>query len=134
MSYRFNSGACFSLKMHLVLVTKDRKEVIDAEMLNALEVIFHDISMKWESRIVEFNGEADHVHLLIDYTPKVQITKFVNNLKTVSSRLIRKKFADKLSKIYIKPVFWSNTYFVTSSTGVTIEQLKEYIHSEAKSE
>ena len=80
--------------------------------------------------LVEFNGEPDHVHLLIDYNPKVQISKFVNNLKTVSSRLIRKEFEEQLSQVYLKPVFWSGAYFVSSCGGVTVEQLKKYVQQQ----
>jgi len=67
------------------------------------------------------------VHLLIDYNPKVQISKFVNNLKTVSSRLIRKEFAEHVNKFYYKPVFWTGAYFASSCGGVTLEQLKAYV-------
>jgi putative transposase len=77
-------------KLRNVFVTKYRQRVINKEILDRLEQIFRDSCMKWESRLVEFNREEDHVHLLIDYNPKVQISKLVNNLKTVSSRLIRK--------------------------------------------
>jgi putative transposase len=73
--------------------------------------------------VVEFNGEPDHVHLLIDYNPKVQISKFVNNLKTVSSRLIRKNSRSNLV-LRIQNQFWSGAYFVASCGGVTVEQLK----------
>lgn len=130
MSYNLSSGACFSLQMHLVLVTKYRRKVINAEILKRLEQIFHATAMKWECRIVEFNGEADHIHLIIDYNPKVQISKLVNNLKTVSSRLIRKEFATILESIYSKPVFWTGAYFVASCGGVTVEQLKQYVQSQ----
>lgn len=130
MSYNLSSGACFSLQMHLVLVTKYRRKVINAEILKRLEQIFHATVMKWECRIVEFNGEADHIHLIIDYNPKVQISKFVNNLKTVSSRLIRKEFATILESVYSKPVFWTGAYFVASCGGVTVEQLKQYVQSQ----
>lgn len=77
--------------------------------------------------MLEFNGERDHVHLLIRYHPQVQLSKFIANLKTVSSRLIRKEFEDYLSQIYQKPVFWTGSYFVASCGGVTIEQLKNYV-------
>ena len=63
----------------------------------------------------------------IDYNPKVQISKFVNNLKTVSSRLIRKEFANHVERFYYKPVFWTGAYFVASCGGVTLEQLKAYV-------
>jgi putative transposase len=117
-----------------VLVTKYRKRVIDKEMLTRLEQIFRDTSFKWESSLVEFNGEPDHVHLLIDYNPKVQISKLVNNLKTVSSRLIRKEFANHVEKFYYKPVFWSGAYFVASCGGVTLEQLKAYVQNQESPE
>lgn len=130
MPYNLSSGACFSLQMHLVLVTKYRRKVITAEILQRLEEIFHATCLKWESRLVEFNGEPDHVHLLLDYNPKVQISKFVNNLKTVSSRLIRKDFESSLAQVYSKPVFWSGAYFVASCGGVTVEQLKQYVESQ----
>ena len=130
MPYNLSSGACFSLQMHLVLVTKYRRKVITAEVLLRLEEVFHATCLKWESRVVEFNGEPDHVHLLIDYNPKVQISKFVNNLKTVSSRLIRKEFEQQLRQVYSKPVFWSGAYFVSSCGGVTVEQLKKYVQQQ----
>ena len=127
MPYNLSSGACFSLQMHLVLVTKYRRKVITVEVLERLKEIFNATCLKWESRVVEFNGEADHVHLLIEYNPKVQLSKFVNNLKTVSSRLIRKEFESQLKPIYSKPVFWSGAYFVSSCGSVTVEQLKKYV-------
>jgi len=130
MPYNLSSGACFSLQMHLVLVTKYRRQVITAEVLLRLSEVFHATCLKWESRVVEFNGEPDHVHLLIDYNPKVQISKFVNNLKTVSSRLIRKEFEQQLRQVYSQPVFWSGAYFVSSIGGVTVEQLKKYVQQQ----
>lgn len=115
--------------MHLVLVTKYRRKVINAQLLQRLKEIFYVTCLKWEFRVVECNGEEDHVHLLIEYNPKVQISKFVNTLKTVSSRLIRKEFEQQLKQIYSKPVFWSGAYFVSSCGGVTVEQLKKYVQS-----
>ncbi len=90
--------------------------------------------MKWEAQVIEFNGEADHIHLLIDYSPKVQVSKLVNNLKTVSSRLIRKEFAQQVNQFYSKPVFWSGAYFAASCGGVTLEQLKAYVRNQNASE
>ncbi len=130
MAYHITSGAWYRLQIHLVLVTKYRKKVINKEVLSRLEQIFRDTCFKWESSMVEFNGEEDHVHLLIDYNPKVQISKFVNNLKTVSSRLIRKEFANHVGRFYSKPVFWTGAYFVASCGGVTLEQLKAYVQNQ----
>jgi putative transposase len=89
----------FSLHFHLVLVTKYRRKAITKEMLERLHVIFQETLEKWHSELIEFNGEEDHVHLLFRTNPTVQLSKLVNNLKTVSSRLIRKDFAKHLNRI-----------------------------------
>jgi putative transposase len=120
----------YDLNIHLVLVTKYRRKVIEKAMLKRLGEIFASTCQKWRSELKEFNGEADHVHLLISYPPDVEVSKLVNNLKTVSSRLIRRDFAERLNQVYSKPVFWSGAYFVASSGGTTLEQLKAYVEGQ----
>ncbi|WP_293145944.1 IS200/IS605 family transposase, partial [Okeania sp. SIO3I5] len=121
----------YSLTVHIVFVTKYRKKVIASEILPQLHKIFDETCQKWECELVEFNGEADHVHLLITFNPKVQLSKFIANLKTVSSRLIRRDFADYLGRFYRKSVLWTGSYFVASCGGVTIEQLKQYVQHQS---
>jgi putative transposase len=99
-------------------------------MLVRLEGIFHSLMEKWEGKLIEFNGERDHVHLLLQYTPQTEPSKLINNLKTVSSRYLRKEFASEVNKIYWKDVFWTNGYFIASCGGVTVEQLKKYIEEQ----
>ena len=77
------------MHVHLVFVTKFRQKVFSKEILNDLEDIFKSVCADFEARLVEFEGEDDHVHLLLEYPPKVAVSKFVNSLKGVSSRLIR---------------------------------------------
>ncbi len=124
----------YDLNIHLVLVTKYRRKMINREILNRLQEIFSATCQKWRSELREFNGEVDHVHLLINYPPDVEVSKLVNNLKTVSSRLIRKEFADFVNSVYSKPAFWSGAYFVASSGGTTLEQLKAYVENQKSPE
>lgn len=131
MSYNIGHRSVYSLQIHLVLVTKYRRQVITALMLQRLREIFQATCQKWRSSLIEFNGEADHVHLLVSFPPDVQVSKLVNNLKTVSSRLIRKEFASEVGKFYSKAVFWTGAYFVASCGGVTVEQLKQYVEQQA---
>lgn len=118
------------LKCHLVLTTKYRRQVLTDLMLTRLEEIFKDLMEKWRGRLVEFNGERDHVHLLLQYTPQTEPSKLINNLKTVSSRYLRKEFVAEVEKVYWKDVFWTNGYFIVSCGGVTVEQLKKYIEGQ----
>ncbi|NEO78449.1 IS200/IS605 family transposase [Moorena sp. SIO4G3] len=119
-----------NLKAHLVLVPKYRRKVFTGEMLDRLESIFLTLMSKWEGGLVEFNGEADHVHILIQYNPQTQLSKLINNLKTVSSRYLRKEFPEQVNKYYSREAFWTGGYFVASCGGVTVEQLKEYVQNQ----
>lgn len=97
-----------------------------------MEQIFTETLLKWRSELLEFNGESDHVHLLVDYRPDVEMSKLIANLKTVSSRLIRQEYPDLSQKyFYGKPYFWTGAYFVASCGGVTVEQLKKYVESQS---
>jgi putative transposase len=96
-------------------------------MLIRLEEIFKTLMEKWDGRLIEFNGEVDHVHLLIQYTPQTEPSKLINNLKTVSSRYLRKEFAERVNQVYHNDVLWTNGYFIASCAGVTLEQLKLYM-------
>ncbi len=131
VAYTKGNRSVYSLNIHLVLVTKYRRQIITADILRRLGEIFDATCTKWRCTLREFNGETDHVHLVISFPPDVQVSTLVGNLKTVSSRLIRKEFADWISKFYRKPVFWSGAYFVASCGGVTLEHLKQYVEQQA---
>jgi putative transposase len=121
----------FSLHLHLVLVTKYRRRCIDGPILDRLRAIFEDLCRRWECDLIEFNGEPDHIHLLLGVNPKVAPSVLVNNFKTVSSRLIRKEFATQIGRIYRKPVFWSRSYCVVSCGGAPLSVLKQYVEGQA---
>jgi len=98
--YKSTGRAVSDLKAHLVLTTKYRRKAITPSMLARLQEIVQMFCQEQGCEIVEFNGEADHIHLLFTYYPQLTLSKFVNSLKTVTSRLIRKEFAEELQKIY----------------------------------
>jgi putative transposase len=118
------------LKVHLVLVTKYRRKAITADMLRRLNVVMEELLEKWDCKLIEFNGEEDHVHILFQYHPDVELSKLVNNLKSVSSRKLRQEFAEHLESFYGKDVFWSGSYFVASCGGVTVSTLRKYIEAQ----
>ncbi len=121
----------FNLNYHLVIVTKYRRKCITSPILKRLKEICDQLSQKWECELLEFNGEADHLHLLLSLNPKVTPSVFVNNLKTVTSRLIRKEFSEHVKKFYWKkPVFWSRSYCMITCGGAPLSVLKQYIEQQ----
>ncbi len=134
MSSSFNKGfrSVYKLTAHIVLVTKYRKKAINQERLIRLQEIFEQTLEKWSCSLVDFNSESDHCHLIVEFKPDIELSKLIANLKTVSSRLIRKEYPD-LSKQYFygQPYFWTGAYFVASCGGVTVEQLKAYVEKQS---
>ncbi len=117
---------------HLVLGSKYRRKCFTKEILNRLEEISKNICEKWDAELLEFGGESDHVHLLIAMHPNMMPSRFVNNLKTVTSRLIRKEFSDHLAKFYYKPVMWTRAYCLITAGGTPLDVIKQYIENQGK--
>jgi len=95
-------------------------------MLKRLEVILLDVCKDFEVDLVEFNGEQDHIHLLIEYPAKVQLSKLINSLKGVSSRLMRKAFQD-IHRYLWNDALWSHSYFAGSCGGANLDVIAKYI-------
>jgi len=129
-SLKSHAHCAYNLHIHIVFVTKYRKNVITESILARLKEIFAKLCETQKCGLVEFNGEADHVHLLVDLAPDIAISKLVNILKTISSREIRKEFKEHIAKFYWKPVFWTSAYCAISAGGAPLEILKQYIQSQ----
>lgn len=94
-----------------------------------MKIIFEKVCTDFEVELVEFDGERDHVHLLLNYPPKVAISKLVNSLKGVSSRRLRQNYAD-IHRYYWKGVLWSPSYFAGSCGGAPINIIRQYIEQQ----
>ena len=128
------SHAVFNIKLHIVLVTKYRRKTLTPELLEYLETAFAEILATWRCRLLEFGGEPDHVHLLIDIHPALDISVLINNLKTASARRTRNRFAEHLAAFYRKPLFWHRAYFVGSVGGATLETVRAYVDAQGTEE
>lgn len=115
-----------------MLVTKYRRKIITRDILRRLEEIFQMTCTKWRCTLKEFNGEDDHVHLVISFPPDVQVSTLVGNLKTVSSRLKRTRICRlDISVLSETCVLVGELRRVASCGGVTLEHLKQYVENQA---
>lgn len=119
----------FDLSSHLVLVTKDRRRCLTAELLEELRGHFARLLSRWGCELTEFNGEPDHVHLLLRLHPAVKPSVLVNGLKTVSSRLLRRDHGRELRRHIRGPVLWSRSYCLVSSGDAPLDMLRAYIET-----
>ena len=121
-----------SIRLHDLhaFVTKYRRKVFTAQILNELNSIFTNVCNNLDCKLVEFDGEQDHVHLLIIYPPKIAITTLVNRLKGTSSYLIRKiKYPTIATKLW-GDAQWTPSYFAASCGGAPISIIKQYIENQ----
>lgn len=120
----------FNLHVHLVFVTKYRRKIFTKEMLADLHVIFKNVCLNFEAECVEFDGESDHIHLLINYPPKVSISTLVNSLKGVSSRMLKQKKSLMRQRKLWSNSLWSPSYFASSCGGAPINIIRQYIQQQ----
>jgi putative transposase len=116
----------------LVFVTKYRRKVFDGDALQRLQAIFENVCRDFQAQLVEMNGEAEHVHLLIHYPPKHSVSSLVNSLKGVSSRLLRIERPD-MEKRYWNNVLWSPSYLAASCGGAPPGIIQQYVEQEKTS-
>ena len=122
----------FKMHVHLVFVAKYRRRVLDGDAIRRLRMIFAKVCADFEAELAEFDGEDDHVHLLVNYPPKVAVSHLVNSLKGVSSRLLRRERPD-IQKRYWKGALWSPSYFAGSCGGAPISAIRQYIEQQQTS-
>jgi putative transposase len=118
------------MHIHLVFVTKYRRDVFTKTILDELKIIFTDVCKDFEAELVEFDGEDDHVHLLVNYPSKVAVSNLVNSLKGVSSRLLRKKNHPSIKNKLWGNMLWSPSYFAGSCGGAPIAIIRKYIEQQ----
>ena len=120
----------FNLHIHLVFVAKYRRKVFTKEILDDMRQIFESVCTDFEAQLVEFDGGNDHVHLLVNYPPKVSISKLVNSLKGVSSLMIRRKNYPSIREKLWGGALWSPSYFAGSCGGAPISIIRQYIEQQ----
>ncbi len=128
--YRSGRHVVFLIHAHLVFTPKYRKRIFEGIHLEAIEGYARKVCEDMGVTLVEFNGEADHIHLLVNYPPKLALSTLVNSLKGVSSRLLRKDYPEIEQYYWKKKTLWSRSYFVSSCGGAPLELLKKYIQDQ----
>lgn len=129
-AHQSSSHAVYQLRLHIVLVTKYRRKTLSPELLEYLRQAFGEVLSQWRCALLEFGGEADHVHLLADIHPALNISTLINNLKTASARRCGARYREHLAGFYRKPAFWHRAYFVCSVGGVTLDVVKQYVQNQ----
>ena len=126
-----NAHSVFLLHYHLILVVKYRHKVFDNLISSRAKEIFEYIAPNYHITLMEWNHDADHIHILFRAHPKTEISKFINAYKSASSRLIKKEFPEVRQKLW-NEYFWSQSFCLITAGGAPLTVLKQYIESQGE--
>ena len=127
---RHNNHSVSRLLVHLVFSTKYRRAVISDSVWHSLSGGFAIALLRLDCVLIEGNHDRDHVHLVVEYPPKLSISSLANALKGSSSFHVRRDCADELRSRLRGDAFWTPAFFAASCGGAPIEILKLYVQNQ----
>ncbi len=128
--WRTGRSCIYKNYVHLVFVTKYRRDVLTAQMIERLKQLFDETCLQMDAELLEFNGEADHVHLMVQCPPKLALSSLVGKLKGKSSYCLRREFWPQVKNKLWGNRFWSPSYCAVSCGGAPLEIVKQYIEDQ----
>lgn len=127
MAEKKKGHAVYSLTYHIVFVTKYRRRVLTGEVAERLKAECRRLIEGMGGEVIEMETDADHIHILADLSPRRSVTDQVNVLKGVTARMIRRDLWDEVSSQLWGSSLWSESYYIATAGGVTVERLKKYV-------
>lgn len=131
IKYKNNNNIVYSCKYHVVWCPKYRRKVLTGELASRLKELLLSYADEMSVDILEMEIMPDHIHLLLEVDPQLGIHKAVKRLKGYTSKVLRKEFPELNSKL---PSMWTNSYFVSTVGGASLDAIKEYIQNQKTSQ
>ena len=131
MEFDNNNHSVFLLHYHLVLVVKYRRNVLNDAISQRLREIFEYIAPNYNVSVQQWNHDVDHIHVLFKAHPNTELSKFINAYKSASSRLIKKEYPELRKELW-KEMFWSRSFCLLTTGGVTIDIIRNYIETQGE--
>ena len=129
--YNCHNRRKYSLKVHIVLVTKYRKQLLKGPMADDVKQKIFDIANIRGYEIITMETDKDHIHMLVRYPPNISVSSIVRRLKQCSTLSLWKQFSVMLAKQFWKEhTFWSDGYFVCSIGEANPDTIRKYIEDQ----
>ena len=132
MNYKLDKGShsVYALQYHFVQCIKYRRPALtDTKVCDLLKEKVHEISQTFEVEVLNIECDVDHYHMIFKARPTLDIPKYINAIKTITSREIRRNFPE-IQKYLWEDAFWSRSYFLATTGQVTLEMLKKYVEGQ----
>jgi len=132
MDYNLDKGAhsVYALQYHFIQCVKYRREVFNNEYIcDYLKMKIYEISQTFDVTVLNIECDIDHFHMIFKSRPTLDIPKYINAIKTITSREIKRNFPE-VKKMLWKEMFWSRSYFLATTGQFTLDVLKKYVDSQ----
>ena len=129
---RTGNHSVYDMQYHIVIVTKSRKPCINEQIQERLKKECPRLISMFGGSVTEIETDVDHVHILAELGPRYSVSDVMASLKGVTSRLIKRDYKDYLKGYFYGEdySFWSDSYYVATTGGTTIEKIKQYIQEQ----
>ena len=127
--YKLGAHTKTDLKAHVIWIPKYRKRVLTGEVAIRTRDILRQIALEHELEIISGKVSKDHIHMFISYRPTQNISKIMQWLKGISSRILLSEFAH-LRKQFWGRHLWARGYLAVSSGNITDDAVQKYIEAQ----
>jgi putative transposase len=134
MNYKLDKGAhsFYTLQYHFIQVVKYRRKIFtNNNIIDFLKQKIREISETFDVEILDLECDKDHFHMIFKAKPTLEIPKYINAIKTITSREIQRNFPYVKKELW-KGILWSSSYFLATTGQVTLDVLKRYVESQGK--
>lgn len=134
-SYTFdkNAHSVYTLNYHLVQCIKYRRKALDfPEIIDELKQRTKNIANSYDIEIISMETDLDHIHILFKTKPQTDLLKFINNWKSATAKVLRRKFVTQLKNKLWGDSFWSDSYCLITTGQTTLDQVKKYVEGQGE--
>jgi putative transposase len=122
-----NANIVFNCHYHVVFCPKYRRKILTNGIDERLKVLIREYVEKWQQHCIEVEVMPDHVHMLVSCDPQFGIHRLIKFVKGGTAHQLRQEFPELKRKL---PSLWTNSYYVGTTGGVTIETVRQYVVSQ----
>ena len=132
MDIRKQGHCAYQCEYHLVIVSKYRRKIFNEGSFQYFKEILGQIKESVpEVRFLMHNHDKDHIHMHLSIPPKMRVSDVVRTIKSISGRLMKRKFEYMRKAYWGREGIWSEGYFV-STIGINETVIQRYIEKQGQ--
>jgi len=130
VEYETKSHCKYLIALHLILVVKYRKQLLQGEVGDFVKRKIIEIASCSEFEVEEIEVDKDHVHILLTISPTICVASYVRRIKQSTTQSLWPRFSWLKKQFWLEKTFWSDGYFVCSVGNASADTIRKYIQEQ----